>query len=114
MCPIIGWIEGPMAEACDLTGIEQFMMMQMMNPDIANILLDKCVLTAKEFAKAQIEAGCEIIGIGDAICSQIDPFTYQTFVKEASSGNHKFYSWTRSQSEVTYMWRHISFTTFDD
>ncbi len=80
--PIIGWIEGPMAEACDLTGIEQFMMMQMMNPDIANTLLDKCVLTAKDFARAQIEAGCDIIGMGDAICSQIDPFTYQTFVKE--------------------------------
>jgi MtaA/CmuA family methyltransferase len=80
--PMIGWIEGPMAEACDLAGIEQFMMMQMMNPDIANILLDKCVLTAKDFARAQIEAGCDIIGMGDAICSQIDPFTYQTFVKD--------------------------------
>ncbi len=80
--PIIGWIEGPMAEACDLAGIEQFMMMQMMDPDIANLLLDKCVVTAKDFAKAQIDAGCDIIGMGDAICSQIDPFTYETFVKE--------------------------------
>ena len=80
--PIIGWIEGPMAEACDLAGIEQFMMMTMMDPDTANLLLDKCVLMAKDFAKAQIEAGCDIIGMGDAICSQIDPFTYDTFVKE--------------------------------
>jgi MtaA/CmuA family methyltransferase len=80
--PIIGWIEGPMAEACDLAGIEQFMMMQMMDTDSANLLLDKCVITAKDFARAQIEAGCDIIGIGDAICSQIDPFTYETFVKE--------------------------------
>lgn len=80
--PIIGWIEGPMAEACDLAGIEQFMMMQMMDPDIAHHLLDKCVLTAKDFARAQIDAGCDIIGMGDAICSQIDPFTYETYVKE--------------------------------
>lgn len=80
--PIIGWIEGPMAEACDLAGIEQFIMMLMMDPDTANLLLDKCVLTAKDFAKAQIESGCDIIGMGDAICSQIDPFTYETFVKE--------------------------------
>lgn len=80
--PVIGWIEGPMAEACDLAGIEQFMMMQMMDPDTANRLLDKCLLTAKDFAKAQIEAGCDIIGMGDAICSQIDPVTYETFVKE--------------------------------
>jgi len=80
--PIIGWIEGPLAEACDLAGIEQFMMMLMMDPDTANLLLDKCMLTAKDFAKAQIEAGCDVIGMGDAICSQIDPVTYDVFVKE--------------------------------
>ena len=80
--PVIGWIEGPLAEACDLSGIEQFMMMLMMDPDIANLLLDKCMLTAKDFAKAQIEAGCDVIGMGDAICSQIDPVTYDVFVKE--------------------------------
>jgi len=80
--PVIGWIEGPMAEACDLAGISQFLMMTMMDPDTANLLLDKCVLMAKDFAKAQIDAGCDIIGMGDAICSQIDPFTYETFVKE--------------------------------
>jgi len=80
--PVFGWIEGPMAEACDLAGIEQFMIMTMMDPDSANILLDKCVVMAKDFAKAQIEAGCDIIGMGDAICSQIDPQTYEIFVKE--------------------------------
>ena len=80
--PVIGWIEGPLAEACDLAGIEQFMMMLMMDPGTANLLLDKCMLTAKDFAKAQVEAGCDVIGIGDAICSQIDPVTYDVFVKE--------------------------------
>ena len=80
--PVFGWVEGPMAEACDLAGIEQFMVMTMIDPDSATILLDKCLLTAKDFAKAQIEAGCDIIGIGDAICSQIDPETYRLFVKE--------------------------------
>jgi len=80
--PVIGWIEGPLAEACDLAGIAQFLMMLMTDPDTANILLDKCVVTAKDFAKGQIEAGCDIIGMGDAICSQIDPVTYETFVKE--------------------------------
>ena len=80
--PVFGWIEGPMAEACDLAGIEQFMVMTMTDPDSANILLDKCLLMAKDFAKAQIEAGCDIIGMGDAICSQIDPETYEIFVKE--------------------------------
>ncbi|MEI8113324.1 MAG: uroporphyrinogen decarboxylase family protein [Bacteroidia bacterium] len=80
--PVIGWIEGPLAEACDLAGVSQMLMQLMMDPDFSNLLLDKCTQTAKDFAKAQIEAGCDVIGIGDAICSQIDPFTYDTFVKE--------------------------------
>ncbi len=80
--PMIGWIEGPLAEACDLAGISNMLMYLMTDPDFSNILMDKCVITAKDFAKAQIEAGCQIIGIGDAICSQIDAFTYDNFVKE--------------------------------
>lgn len=80
--PIIGWIEGPLAEACDLTGIENMMMQLMMDPDFTNRLMDKCMQTAKDFAKAQIEAGCEIIGMGDAVCSQIDADTYNTFVRD--------------------------------
>jgi MtaA/CmuA family methyltransferase len=80
--PVIGWIEGPLAEACDLAGISSMLVYLMADPDFCNLLMDKCVITAKDFAKAQIEAGCQIIGIGDAICSQIDAFTYDTFVKE--------------------------------
>ncbi|MGB4414855.1 MAG: uroporphyrinogen decarboxylase family protein [Paludibacter sp.] len=80
--PIIGWIEGPLAEACDLTGIANMMMQLMIDPDFANRLMDKCMITAKDFAKAQIEAGCEIIGMGDAICSQIDTDTYNIYVRD--------------------------------
>lgn len=80
--PVIGWIEGPLAEACDLAGISKMLMCLMSDPDFCNLLLDKCVITAKDFAKAQIEAGSRIIGMGDAICSQIDKFTYDAFVKE--------------------------------
>lgn len=80
--PIIGWIEGPLAEACDLAGVENMMMQLMIDPDFSNRLMDKCMVTAKDFAKAQIEAGCEIIGMGDAVCSQIDTETYNLFVKD--------------------------------
>lgn len=80
--PIIGWIEGPLAEACDLAGVQNMMMQLMMDPDFVHRLLDKCMVTAKDFAKAQIEAGCEVIGMGDAVCSQVDADTYNTFVKE--------------------------------
>jgi len=80
--PIIGWIEGPLAEACDLTGIENMLMQLMIDPDFANRLMDKCMVTAKDFAKAQIEGGCEIIGMGDAVCSQIDVDTYNSYVRD--------------------------------
>lgn len=78
--PVIGWIEGPLAEACDLAGVSEMIMFLMTDPDLCRLLLDKCVITAKDFAKAQIEAGCDIIGMGDAICSQIDPAMYDEFV----------------------------------
>ena len=80
--PIIGWIEGPLAEACDLAGIENMMMQLMMDPDFANRLMDKCLITAKDFAKAQIENGCLVIGMGDAVCSQIDADTYDFYVRD--------------------------------
>ena len=80
--PVIGWIEGPLAEACDLAGISNMLMYLMADPDFCNMLMDKCVVTAIDFAKAQIEAGCQIIGMGDAICSQIDALTYDNFIKE--------------------------------
>jgi uroporphyrinogen-III decarboxylase len=80
--PIIGWIEGLLAEACDLAGVQNMMIQLMMDPNFANRLMDKCMVTAKDLAKAQIECGCEIIGMGDAVCSQIDAETYETFVKE--------------------------------
>ena len=79
--PVIGWVEGPLAEACDLAGVGEMLMQMMMDPEFSNILMDKCVVTAKEFARLQILEGCEIIGMGDAICSQIDLGTYDTFVK---------------------------------
>ena len=80
--PVIGWIEGPLAEACDLAGVSNMLLYLMVDPDFSNRLLDKCVKTARDFAEAQINAGCDIIGMGEAICSQIDADTYNRFVKE--------------------------------
>ncbi len=80
--PVIGWVEGPLAEACDLAGVSEMLIRLMMDPDFCNFLMDKCMVTAKEFALAQIRAGCDIIGMGDAICSQIDADTYDTFVRD--------------------------------
>ncbi len=38
--------------------------------------------TAKAFVRAQIEAGCDVIGMGDAICSQISAQMYADYVKD--------------------------------
>jgi len=80
--PIIGWIEGPLAETCDLAGVNDTLLNLIMEPDLVKILIDKTTVTAKDFAKAQVEAGCDIIGMGDAICSQISDDQYRNYVKE--------------------------------
>ncbi len=80
--PVIGWIEGPLAEAADLAGVSEMLMNLFTDPDLSNTLMDKCVVTAKDFARAQIEAGADVIGMGDAVCSQIDTESYVTFVKD--------------------------------
>jgi MtaA/CmuA family methyltransferase len=80
--PVSGWIEGPLAEACDLSGVDNMLVSIMTDPDFTNRLMDKCLIMAKKFAKAQVEAGCDLIGIGDAICSQIDSQTYDLFVRD--------------------------------
>lgn len=77
-----GWIEGPLAEACTLIGVSEMLVPHMCDPDLVNRILDICIIVAKEFAKAQINEGCDYIGIGDAICSQIDLKTYDLFVRE--------------------------------
>jgi len=74
--PIIGWIEGPFAEACDLVGTSEMLMNTIVDPDFCKAIFEKCMITAKDFALAQIEAGCDVIGIGDAICSQISAEYY--------------------------------------
>ena len=80
--PVIGWIEGPLAESCDLAGVNEVLLKIFMEPDFVKRLMDKIMHTAKDFARAQVEAGCDIIGVGDAICSQIDAENYRDFVKE--------------------------------
>jgi len=80
--PIIGWIEGPLAESCDLAGVNEVLLKIFMEPDFVARLIDKTMVTAKAFARAQVEAGCDIIGVGDAICSQVSAENYREFVKE--------------------------------
>ena len=78
--PIVGWVEGPLAEACDVIGMEQMMLNTYMNPEFAETLMRKCLDFAKIYAKAQIDAGADIIGIGEAVCSQISEEQYAEMI----------------------------------
>lgn len=77
--PIMGWVEGGLAEAADLRGVGQLLVDLYDRPAWVADLAEFCTETAIAFARAQIEAGADIIGLGDAICSQISPRMYRQF-----------------------------------
>ena len=78
---ILGWIEGPVAEAADLRNLTPFMMDLLDDEDFACELMDLCTDNAIAFARAQVEAGADTIGIGDAIASQVGPDTYEELIQ---------------------------------
>ena len=77
---IMGWIEGPAAEAADLRGVTNFLIDLAIEPDFTIELMDLCVKACVEFGIAQIESGADTIGMGDAIASQVSPKTYEEFI----------------------------------
>ncbi|MDR1922924.1 MAG: hypothetical protein LBQ66_01015 [Planctomycetaceae bacterium] len=77
---IEGWVEGPCAEAADLRGINNLMTDFMDDPDFVRELFGFTTQMATHFAKAQIEAGCDIIGVGDAAASLVGPQIYRNIV----------------------------------
>jgi MtaA/CmuA family methyltransferase len=78
--PILGWVEGAFAEACDLHGITETMHDLVDQPDFLQGLLEICTEQSILFAEAEIVAGADFIGIGDAAASLIGPRSYKKFV----------------------------------
>jgi MtaA/CmuA family methyltransferase len=76
---IMGWVEGALAEAVDLRGMMNFMIDLTERPEWVIDLLTVCTQVATDFARAQVEAGANIIGLGDAAASQISPAFYRQF-----------------------------------
>ena len=74
--PIIGWVEGCFAMAADLRGVNNFLMDVYEDKGFVVDLLEICLEQAIWFARAQIEAGADIIGVGDAIASVAGPLIY--------------------------------------
>jgi MtaA/CmuA family methyltransferase len=77
---IMGWVEGPCAEAADLRGINTLMLDFYDDPAFVRGLFDFTLEMALRYARAQVDAGADIVGIGDAAASLIGPKFYTEFV----------------------------------
>ena len=77
---IMGWVEGPAAEAADLRGVSNFFIDLLDEPEFTDALMARCIETAIDFAGAQAEAGADTIGIGDAVASQVSAKVYESLI----------------------------------
>jgi MtaA/CmuA family methyltransferase len=77
---IEGWIEGPCAGGADLRGINRLMTDFFDDPSFVRDLFDFVLVMELAFAKAQVEAGADLIGVGDAAASLVGPKIYDEFV----------------------------------
>jgi MtaA/CmuA family methyltransferase len=75
-----GWIEGPMAEAADLRGINTIMLDFFDDPKFVRDLFEFVIEMELRFAKAQVDAGVDLIGVGDAAASLVGPKIYEEFI----------------------------------
>jgi MtaA/CmuA family methyltransferase len=77
--PVMGWVEGAMAEANDLIGDSTMMVTLYDAPEWLRDLMERITEVEISFARIQIEAGADIIGLGDAIASIVSPRMYRQF-----------------------------------
>jgi len=77
---ILGWVEGPAAEMSTLRTPTNFLMDLLDDPDYCCSVMDLCTEAGIAFAAAQLDAGAETIGIGDAIASQVSPGLYEELI----------------------------------
>lgn len=75
-----GWVEGPIAEAADLRGINTVMMDFFDDPAFVRDLFSFVAELELKFAREQVRAGADVIGIGDAAASLVGPKIYEEFV----------------------------------
>lgn len=76
-----GWVEGPCAMSADLRGVNTLMLDFYDDPEFVYDLFAFTVEMELGFARAQIEAGADLIGVGDAAASLVGPELYEEFVQ---------------------------------
>ncbi|ONI39951.1 uroporphyrinogen decarboxylase [Candidatus Epulonipiscium fishelsonii] len=78
--PIIGWVEGVLAEAADLRDINEIMVDIITEPEYVEELFEIIYEQQYKFMEAQVKAGADIIGVGNAAASLIGPDLYREHV----------------------------------
>jgi len=78
--PVMGWIEGPVAEAADLRGVNELMVDTIDDLAFVRDLFEWVTEMEIAFARVQIAAGADIIGLGDAAASLVSPGFYHEHV----------------------------------
>ena len=77
---VLGWVEGCFAQAATFRGLNQLMMDLVLEPEVVWELMDFCLPMETAFARAQVEAGADIIGIGDSAASLVRRDHYAEFI----------------------------------
>jgi MtaA/CmuA family methyltransferase len=75
-----GWVEGPCTAAADLRGINRLMLDFEDDPAFVRELFEFVLEVGAQFARAQVSAGADIIGIGDPTASLTGPRIYRQFI----------------------------------
>ena len=74
--PVIGWVEGVLAECADLRGVSN-LMMDLAEEEEMDEIMDLIFRQQCRFIEAQVKAGADIIGVGNAVASLIGPSLYE-------------------------------------
>jgi MtaA/CmuA family methyltransferase len=78
-----GWIEGPCGQAANLRGINRLMLDFIDDPAFVQDLLDFVVEMELRFARAQAEAGAQLMGVGDPASSLAGPVIFRQMLMPA-------------------------------
>jgi uroporphyrinogen decarboxylase len=77
--PVIGWVEGCVAEAADLRGLDELLMDLAVGENYLEDFFSIIHEQQKLFALAQLKAGADFIGVGNAAASLIGPDLYRRY-----------------------------------
>jgi len=77
---VLGWVEGPLAVYSDLRGVENAMLDLIDEPAVFVEAGETIIRNQIIFALAQVEAGADMVGVGDSAASLISPQMYAEFV----------------------------------